>query len=47
MQVLQGVHHGYERFPEPVTVRRRFELDTAVRVLRLVDSLEGSGTSRS
>jgi len=43
-QALEGVHHGYERFPEPLTVLRRFQLDTATGMLRLVDSLEGSGT---
>jgi uncharacterized heparinase superfamily protein len=42
-QVIEGVHHGYERFSEPVTVRRRFELNTTAGVFRLVDSLEGSG----
>lgn len=42
-QVLEGVHHGYERLVEPVAVRRRFELDSSLETLRLVDSLEGSG----
>jgi uncharacterized heparinase superfamily protein len=43
MQVLEGTHHGYERLPEPVTVRRRFELDPGAGTLRLADSLEGLG----
>jgi hypothetical protein len=43
VQVLEGVHHGYERLPEPVTVRRRFELNVGTGVFELADSLEGSG----
>jgi len=42
-QVLEGVHHGYERLAEAVLVRRRFELDTSLGVLRIEDSLEGEG----
>jgi uncharacterized heparinase superfamily protein len=42
-QVLEGVHHGYERLPEPVTVHRRFALDTAAGDVHIADRLEGTG----
>lgn len=43
-QVLEGLHHGYERLHCPVTVRRRFELDAGDGVLRIIDAAEGAGS---
>jgi hypothetical protein len=40
---VQAEHHGYARLEQPVTHRRRFELDGASGRLRVKDVLEGRG----
>ena len=40
-ELLETGHTGYRRLPDPVTVRRTFEMNLHRPVLRLMDSLEG------
>jgi uncharacterized heparinase superfamily protein len=42
LAVLRAEHHGYERFPDPVTVRRTFVLEKAHRALLVLDRLAGA-----
>lgn len=39
---FEGEHDGYKRLPDPVTHRRRIELDAASKTIRVIDTLEAA-----
>jgi hypothetical protein len=47
IQVWEGLHDGYRRLPDPVTHRRRIELDSTQGCIRVVDMLAGHGRHRA